>query len=56
MKTIDEIKSEVAKECGEKHFDVLIQAELSIGDLRTARKLYDTVLDRFFNQFNEEEQ
>ncbi|MGG5486278.1 hypothetical protein [Gaetbulibacter sp. PBL-D1] len=51
MKSIDEIKKEVANECGEEHFEVLFDSEISVGDYKTARKLYDTVLDRYFKQF-----
>jgi len=30
MKTIDEIKKEVAKECAEEHFEVIFEAEISV--------------------------
>jgi len=37
MKTIDEIKKEVAKECAEEHFEVIFEAEISVGDYEQAR-------------------
>ena len=56
MKTIDEIKKEVAKECGEDHFEVLLEAEISIEDFETARMLLRTVADRYVNQFIEHDE
>ena len=32
MKTIDEIKKEIAKECAEEHFEVIFEAEIMVGD------------------------
>ena len=51
MKTIDEIKKEIAIECGENHFDVLFHAEMSVGDYEQARLLYIQVIDRYIAQF-----
>lgn len=53
MKTIQEIQKEFAKECGEKHFEVLLQAEIDNGDYETARKLLLTVANRYIDQFIE---
>ena len=51
MKTIDEIKKEVAKECAEEHFDLLFDSEIEVGDYETARKLYYDVIDRYIGQY-----
>jgi hypothetical protein len=51
MKTIDEIKKEVAKECAEEHFEVIFEAEIMVGDYETARRLWNEVGDRYIKQF-----
>lgn len=51
MKTIDEIKKEVAKECAEEHFEVIFEAEISVGDYKQARRLWNEVGDRYIKQF-----
>ena len=51
MKTIDEIKKEVAKECGEEHFDLIFKGEIIIGDYGQARRLWNEVGNRYINQF-----
>ncbi len=53
MKTIDEIKIEVANECGEEHFDVIFEAEISVGDYEEARRLWNEVGDRYIKQFED---
>lgn len=50
MKTIEEIKEIVASECGEKHFEVLLDAEISVGDYEAARALLMTVVNRYIDQ------
>lgn len=51
MKTIDEIKKEVAKECAEEHFEVIFEAEILVGDYEQARRLWKEVGDRYIKQF-----
>lgn len=51
-KTIEEIKDEVASECGEKHFEVIFEAEISAGDYSAARRLWNEVGDRYIKQFS----
>ena len=51
MKTIDEIKKEIAKECAEEHFEVIFEAEISVGDYEQARRLWNEVGDRYIKQF-----
>lgn len=51
MKTIDEIKKEVAKECAEEHFEVIFEAEIIAGDYEQARRLWNGVGDRYIKQF-----
>lgn len=51
MKTIEEIQQDVAKECGEEDFEVLLDAEISCEDYETAKKLLHTVADRYVDQF-----
>ena len=51
MKTIDEIKKEVAKECAEEHFEVIFDAEISVGGYEQARRLWNEVGDRYIKQF-----
>jgi len=52
--TIDEIKKEVAKECAEEHFEVIFEAEISVGDYEQARRLWNEVGDRYIKQFENE--
>lgn len=51
MKTIEEIKKEVAKECGEEHFEVIFEAEIDCGDYNQAKRLWEMVGDRYIKQF-----
>ena len=51
MKTIEDIQKEVAKECGEEHFNLLLDAEISVGDYETARRLLITVANKYIDQF-----
>jgi hypothetical protein len=51
MKTIEEIQKEIANECGEKYFEVLLRTEIEVGDFETARNLLIEVADRYINQF-----
>lgn len=51
MKTINEIKKDIAEECAEEHFEVLFEAEIEVGDYETARKLWNEVGDRYVKQF-----
>lgn len=51
MKTLKEIMKEVSMECEEEHFEVLLEAECSIGDFQTAEKLLDTVKEKYLTQF-----
>lgn len=51
MKSIDEIKKEIAKECGEEHFDVIFECEIQIRDYKTAKKLWNEVGRRYIKQF-----
>ena len=53
MKTIEDIQKEVANECAEEHFEVLLDAEISVGDYETARQLLITVANRYIDQFIE---
>lgn len=51
MKTLEDIKNEVAKECAEEHFDVIFEAEILVGDYEQARRLWNEVGDRYIKQF-----
>lgn len=51
MKTIDEIKKEIAKECVEEHFEVIFEAEIMAGDFEQARRLWNAVGERYIRQF-----
>jgi len=53
MKTIEEIKKEVANECAEEHFEVLLDAELSVGNLKMAKRLLTQVVERYIAQYAE---
>ena len=53
MKSIEEIQKEVAKESGEEHFEVLLNAEILVGDYKTARNLLIRVANRYVDQFIE---
>jgi len=53
--TIDEIKKEVAQECSEDNFEVLFEAEITVGDYDTAKSLWKSVGDRYVYQFMEKE-
>lgn len=55
MRTLDEIKLEVAKECGEEHFDVIFESEIMVGDFEQAKRLWDEVGKRYIRQFEIEE-
>jgi hypothetical protein len=55
MKTIEEIKKEIAEECGEKHFDILVETEMSVGDYEQAKKLLMELENRFIDQFKKKE-
>lgn len=52
MKTLEEIKKEVASECFEEHFDVLLQSEIDVGDYVIARALLIDVANRYVDQFS----
>lgn len=54
MKTIEDIQKEVAKECAEEHFEVLLEAEIMVGDFETARSLLIRVANRYIDQFVEQ--
>jgi hypothetical protein len=51
MKEIDEIKKQIAKECGEEHFDVIFETEISIGNYTQAKKLWNEIGERYIKQF-----
>lgn len=51
MKTIDEIKKEVASECAEEHFDVIFEEEINVGDYEEALRIWNEVGNRYINQF-----
>ena len=51
IKDIEDIKKEIALECGEEHFDVLFLCEIEIGDYKTAEKLWNRVGKRYIEQF-----
>ena len=51
IKTLEEIKDDLAKEYGEEHFDALLQSKISIGYLPMAKKLLDTSTYRYLIQF-----
>jgi len=51
IKTIEEIKNEIAKECVEDYFEVIFNAEISVGDYEQAKKLWNEVGERYINQF-----
>ncbi len=51
MKTIEDIKKEVAKECAEKHFEVIFEAEISVGNYEQALRLWNEVGNRYIKQF-----
>lgn len=53
MKTLEEIKKEVANKYGEEYFDVLFESEIIVGDFEQARKLWKEVGDMYINQFVE---
>ena len=53
MKSIEEIKKEIANECGEDHFEVQLDAEISAGDLKTAKRLLMKVVERYIAQYTE---
>ena len=53
MKSIEEIKKEIANECAEDNFEVLLDAELSAGDLKTAKRLLIQVVERYIAQYAE---
>jgi hypothetical protein len=55
MKTIEEIKKEVANECAEEHFDVIFESEILVGDYQQARKLWNEVGKRYIDQFENQE-
>lgn len=55
-KTLDEIRKEVAQECAEEHFEVLIQAEEMVGDYEQVRRLLVTVANRYADQFKPKKQ
>ena len=55
MKTIEEIKKEVANECIEEHFEVIFEAEIMAGDYEQARRLWNEVGDRYIKQFENKE-
>lgn len=50
-KTIEEIKKEVAKECAEDHFEVIFEAEIEIGDFKTAQRIWNRVGELYIAQF-----
>ena len=54
MKSLKETQHDVAKECGEDHFELLLQCEIDVGDYGAAKKLLTTVTDRYINQFSVE--
>jgi len=53
MKSIEEIKKEVANERSEENFEVLLDAEISAGDLKTAKRLLMKVVERYIAQYTE---
>ena len=54
MKTIKMIKNEIAKECHEIDFDLLVETEIAIGDYETARILLIDLVNRYIDQYKEE--
>lgn len=51
MKTIDDIKKELASECAEEHFEVIFEAEIMCGDYDQAKRLWNEVGNRYVAQF-----
>ncbi len=52
MKTLEEIKAEIAKEIGEPNgFDFQFEEEVQVGDYVTAKALYSDLIDRYIKQF-----
>ena len=55
MKTLEQIKKEVAKDTGESDFDFIFETEISIGDYKTAKMLWDNVFYKYVYQFEDKE-
>jgi len=53
MKTIDEIKEEVAAKCAEEHFEVIFEAEIDVGNYEQARRLWNEVGTKYIKQFED---
>jgi CxxC motif-containing protein len=51
IKTIEQIKKEIALECVEEHFEVIFEAEIMVGDFDAAERLWNEVGKRYINQF-----
>ena len=51
MKTRQQIEQEIAEECGEKSFDVLLESEINVGDYKTAKFIMKRASKRFLKQF-----
>lgn len=55
MKTIEQIKRDIAIECGEENFDLIFESEILVGDYEQARKLWNEVGNRYINQYENQE-
>lgn len=54
MKTIDQIKSEIAKEIGEPNgFDFQVEEEMTVGAYERVRWLYSELVERYIKQYQE---
>lgn len=54
IKTIEQLKAEIAKEIGEPNgFDFQFEVEVDIGGYKTARALYKMLVDRYIAQFTD---
>lgn len=53
MKTLEQIKKELAKEIGEDSgIDFMVEAECDVGDYDAARSLWMEVINRFIKQYD----
>jgi phosphoribosyl-ATP pyrophosphohydrolase len=51
-KTRKQIEQEIADRCAETHFDVLVMAELEMGDIKLARKLLNEASETYISQYD----
>ncbi len=55
MKKLKQIKKEVAQYTGETDFDFIFKTEISLGDYKTAKILWDKVFYQYVYQFDDKE-